>query len=222
MFVITSGTNATDVIPFTGKETAPAGYRVISIHWKERKATDSKPAVAKKPSVSLCAPQIVLQTIVPTVLQVACQDAVNEFQDSLARSIVESGKTLIPFADLDAAAVSTYCSAVATSKRLNGDSIGEWFEKASGLQDQIIQAITVALNLTDPNDLDMTKIIKGTQVYRGLFVELAAPKPAISTAHAEKLLEWAKKSTDTESAVYTSIISKLNLLTKRTEVELLI
>lgn len=221
MFDITSTTEATSVIPFTGKEAAPSGYRVIGIHYKERKATSDKPAVAKKPSVALCAPCIIIQSIEPASLQSACQEAINELQDALARQLVEQGKTSIPFADLAATAIAAFAAEQATSKRLNKDGIVSWFD--SSVQPALMAALTAALELgTDATDLDMTKLIQAVGVYRSRFAELAAPKPAISVSDAEKLLKWANKSTDLESTVAASVVSKLNLLTKRTEVELLI
>jgi len=221
-FDITSTTTATPVIPLTGNETAPTGFRVIELHWKSRKATADKPAVAKRDSRCLAAPLI--QVLVePASLQQAAQDAINELQDSLARSIVEANYNTIksvPFADLSAGALSTYASAVATSKRLNGESIGQWFDSA--LQDQLISAITKALNLTDPTDLDMSKIVQGVNTYRSLFVELAAPKPSINKVHAEKLLLWAERATDQESSICSSILAKLKLLAGKEDVQLLI
>lgn len=221
MFNITSTTTATDVLAFTGKEQAPAGFRVISLHWKERKATADKPAIAKRASVSLVAPCITV-AVEPASLQVACQEAVNELQDALARSLVEADKDIkfIPFASLDADAIVSFASAVSTSKRLNSASIVGWFD--ANLQDPLMAALTKALNITDPNDLDMTKLIQGVDVYRNRFAELAAPKPSVTLADAEKLLRWAQQATDQESPITASILSKLNLITKRTQVELLI
>lgn len=218
---INSTTSATDVLAFTGKEQAPSGYRVISLHWKERKATADKPAIAKRASVSLLAPCITV-AVEPQSLQSACQDAVNELQDALARSLVEADKDIkfIPFSSLDAAATVAFASAVSTSKRLNSASIVGWFD--ANLQDGIMAALTQALNITDANDLDMTKLVRATELYRNSFAELAAPKPAIPLASAEKLLRWAQQATDQDSPITASIISKLNLITKRTEVELLI
>lgn len=218
---INSTTTATDVLAFTGKEQAPQGYCVISLHWKERKATDTKPAIAKRASVSLIAPSISI-SIEPASLQQACQDAVNELQADLARSLVEADKDIkfIPFSSLNADAVVAFASAVSTSKRLNSASIVGWFD--TNLQDALMTALTKALNITDANDLDMTKLVRAVEVYRNSFAELAAPKPSVTLADAEKLLRWAQKATDQDSPITASILSKLNLITKRTQVELLI
>lgn len=218
---VNSTTTASDVIPFTGKEQAPNGFRVISLHWKERKATDTKPAVLKRASVSLLAPTINI-AVEPQTLQQACQDAVNELQDALARSIVEADAAIkfIPFQDLSHAAIVAFASAVSTSKRLNSAAIVGWFD--TNLQDALMAALTKALNITDANDLDMTKLVRAVEVYRNSFAELAAPKPSVTLADAEKLLRWAQKATDQESPITASILNKLNLITKRTQVELLI
>lgn len=218
---VNSTTSATDVLAFTGKEQAPNGFRVISLHWKERKATTDKPAIAKRASVSLIAPTIAI-AVEPASLQQACQEAVNELQDALARSIVEADAAIkfVPFSELSDAAVVAFASAVSTSKRLNSAAIVGWFDV--NLQDALMAALTKALNITDANDLDMTKLVRAVEVYRNSFAELAAPKPSVTVADAEKLLRWAQKATDQESPITASILSKLNLITKRTQVELLI
>lgn len=218
---ITNDTTASSVTAFNGAETAPKGMRVVSLHWKERKATDTKPAVAKRASVSCIVPSIIIAAFEPACLLDAVQDAIDEAQDSLVRSLVESGSTLIPHDAVNAVAVAAYCAAVATSKRLNKPAILQWFD--SSLQDKVIAKITAVL-VTDPSkqtDADVTKIIAATEVYRSQFAELAAPKPTITLSNAEKLLAWAQQSEQKDS-VYDSIVSKLNVITKRTDVEILI
>jgi hypothetical protein len=220
---ITATTQASSVSPFTGSESAPTGFRVVSLHWKSRKATDSAPAVAKRPSVSIVVPCITLDSVQPKQLQAACQESVNALQDDLVRSLIEaqSVDAAIPHLAFDVIAVASYAAAVATSKRLSKDGILSWFD--ANLQDQLMAALTVALaNGSDPTDLDMTKLVKGVEVYRNQFAELAMPRPSVSVGNATKLLAWTNKAQDKGSSVYSAVVSKLNLLTKQTDVEILI
>lgn len=222
MFDITSTTTATPVIPFADSAVAPANYRIIGLHYKSRAATADKPAVAKRPSVMLCAPLVTVAAVEPQELAAALQECVNELQDELARSIAETGASTIAFDSLNAASIATFAATKATSKRLNADSIRNWFDTASGIQEKLMAALTAALNLTDGSDLDMTKLVRAVEVYRNRFADLASPKPAISNADAEKLLKWAMQSTDQDSSIYQSVIAKLNIITKRVDAELLI
>lgn len=219
--ITSTSTTASSVTPFTGTESAPAGCRVVALHWKERKATDTKPAVAKRASMTVIVPSIMVTSVEPECLKDAVQEAIDEAQDALIRSLVESGSVLISHDAVDAKAVAAYCAAVATSKRLNKPAILQWFD--SSLQNKVIAKITAIL-VTDPTkqtDADVTKIIAATEVYRSQFAELAAPKPTITLSNAEKLLAWASQSEQKDS-VYDSIVSKLNVITKRTDVEILI
>lgn len=220
-FEITTTTTAAPVIAYSASLGAPSGFRIIDMHYKSRKATDTEPAIAKKPSMSTVVRCINILSIEPASLQDAVQDAVNDLQDALVRKLVEQGRTSILFDEADAAAVAVFAAEQATSKRLSSIAITAWFD--ASIQDALMDKLTAALNIDrDASDLDMTKLINGVQIYRTRFAELAAPKPAINQVDAEKLLRWANESTDKESSIFGSVVAKLNLLTKRVDVELII
>lgn len=217
---ITNGTTAASVTAFTGTETAPAGFRVVSLHWKSRKATDTTPAVAKRDSVAVIVPSITVEALEPVALLEAVQDAINELQDECIRALVEKGAVQIPHDACNAVAVAAYAASTASSKRLNKQGIYAWFD--AGLMDTVTAKVNAALSI-GPNatDIQIKDVIAKTEAFRAKYALLANPVPAINKQTAQQLLTLAQQSKVTDSAVHDSIIAKLTLITTKQDAELL-
>jgi hypothetical protein len=219
---ITSTTTASTVYPYTGTEQAPDGFRIVSLHYKtrtERSPDGSERKIPAKPSVAVAVPLITLTQVQPAALTAAVQEAVNDLQDRLVRSLVDSGATTISHANCDAHALSIYAQEQSTSHRLSGSTIAAWFDTA--VQDKLMAVLVQALNISDSaSDLDMTKLVSAISVYRTKFAELAAPKPALTQQDATNLLK-ALALAESDSPVKQSLSTKLDTLRKPAETFLL-
>lgn len=216
---ISSTSTAVSVSPFTGKEVAPTGFRVVAVRYKETTAEDGKTKIAAKPAKSCIVPCISVQVLEPETLQQAVQDCVNELQDDLVRTLVNSGKILFAHSDCDSAAVAAYAASVATGKRLSKDSILAWFDSA--VQDKLMAQLTTALS-AGGNDVEVTKLVAAVERYRSSFLKLALPVPSVPKQDAVKMLEKASAASDTDSAVAKAVLAKLQVLAKPVVVEDLI
>jgi hypothetical protein len=216
---ITSTTTAVSVSAFTGREVAPTGFRVVAVRYKETTAEDGKTKIAAKPAKVCIVPQIAVTVLEPVTLQQAVQDCVNELQDDLVRTLVNSGKILFAHSDCDATAIAAYAASVSTGKRLSKDSILAWFDSA--VQDKLMAQLTTALS-AGGNDVEVTKLVAAVERYRSSFLKLALPVPSVPQQDAVKMLEKASAATDQDSPVAKAVLAKLQVLAKPVVVEDLI
>jgi hypothetical protein len=158
-----------------------------------------------------------VSAVQPEVLQVALQDSVNDLQDSLVRFIIdEQKKVLFPQSDVSVSAVASFAATQATSRRLNKEVLGSWFDAA--LQDKLMTALTSALNIgSNASDVEVTKLIQAVQQHRSKVCELSAPRPAINVQQAKQLCKAVSLADD--DSIKTQLLSKLDALSKQDDVE---
>jgi hypothetical protein len=211
---VTSTTTAASVSLSTGKEVAPAGFRLITLGWKETKEKDATGKEIKVParkSVAICLPVLSAIAVEPECIQRAVSAMLADLQEKCVRSLVEDGAVTIPHDAVDYPALAAFYEVTATSKKMSGASIGAWFE--ANIQDSLMKVLTSALNLTaESNDLDMTNLIKAVSIYREGFVELAAPRPVLPLANVRNLLKAISLCKSPDDDMAKSLSAKLTLL----------
>lgn len=210
---ITSTTSASNVSLYTGKETAPANFRVAVFHYKLRKGETTKAA-----SKAVIVP-IIAVSCEPIILQSALQECLADMQDTLIRDLIDNKKqTLIAHASIDADALNLWAIEQSNSKRLNKEQIYQWFD--ASMSDSLTTALCTKLGYgEDATTEQLAKLSASIEVYRNEFGKLSAPLPAINEAGAKQLLKAIELATD--GGIKDTLTGKLQLLSTPVTLEML-
>lgn len=200
------------VVKLTKDVNIPEGHRLSTILFRQAEGKQKRENLAV--AVPTLAP-VTHQNITDELLT-AVNALIIDWQDDLIRTlIVDGGATELDEARIDFAATIKSALAASTSRRLNGEAIGAWYD--SNLA-QPLAAAVIAKAQERKEAISDEKVAGILAGYRSAFMKLAAVKPAISKANAQQLLAaLAKGTTD---AMAKELARKLDLIINPTEITL--
>jgi hypothetical protein len=190
-FEVTSTTDRFPVRPYTGDETAPDGYSLVVLSWKQT-AEMKKAGTAARSAVVTIVPKIYATSVEPAGWTTILHDRIAELQSLMVRELVEADEkaTDILRSEVDESAVMAYARKQSAGKRLTGASIGEWVD--ASLAEPLMAALAEKVAGITPDQL-----AGAVQGYRKVLCGLAAAVPQLTAQdleQADKALTLAPES----------------------------
>lgn len=183
--------NIHSVVPYisvgSSRTKASAGQRLSTVTYKVDKATGTKPE-----SKAVSIPALVWSDVSEhiTALQSAIMNLVQKEQDSIVRNLVEAGTKEVSDSDISMVAILESFAQSATSGRLTGDAIREWFTES--LRDGLLLAFASKLGIpedsagTSEQQNKLSKILKG---YEDSFAKLASGAASFTPVQKDQLIK---------------------------------
>lgn len=168
----------------------------------------------KKPDARCVSIPVLKITATPSLLQDALQQAFEDMQDSVIRSIIvdaiESKKELIQIHDdqISFEAVAKFAAENAASGKLTKDGIEGWFDDS--LADPLTLALANKMQIPDNATPEQNKkIADAVTSYKSVFLSLAAPKAGLSPKIAQQLKTVVELCEDKENRMFKALHSKI-------------
>lgn len=151
-------------------------HRLAIIRWKDKKNDDGT-TVTKQPARCVSIPVVSL-SLTPLCLQASMQEAFEEMQDKLIRSLIEASKETtfsLSLDEISPQAVADFAVAQNGPGKLSTKLLETWFD--NNLSDNLTVTIANKLGLPDqPTEEDTVKVSKAVASFRTFITGLASPR----------------------------------------------
>lgn len=203
-------TTSYKVRAYTGKETPAEGNRLSILTYRQTEE-DKKAKKAKKENKFVEIPTIDIDAELPKLNDLtraatikALQGAINDWQDSIIKTLIDSGGAQDIHGDkITLDAIIAHANAENSKRRMNKEGIAAWFD--SDMLPGITEAL-VAKGITDE-----AKIAATCDNYSEAYQKLASVAPKINKTDAQKLIDLLKKLAPA-SSMRDDIAKKLELI----------
>lgn len=197
------------VRPYDAKAVAIPSFRNAVIRYWTAKGEKAKGVVAK-PAQMVTVPQVTLPDsdyLLPEKAQTVLIGVLEDQQDTLIKSLILNGASIIDWEDVSIENCFNALTAVRVSKRLLKDNIINWAKIALA---PVFALRAKELTLNAPQNFS-AQVAKTTNSYVDLLGSLSAPVPNLDTKQCEACVSILKRA-NLDDDMSRALFEKLNAL----------